>query len=526
MTSEMDLAQKILLRGRHSLASLPQLVGEMSNQRDQALTGTLVSLPLSEPAYEWSSILCRSTADLMQALQWSTGLSGGLGPIPLLRVRNDFFESLRTTLFSVSLVVQARKVLAAISTESVTLKPDVQIPSNRVELDAFVTSYGDCWVQSVLLGGQIQGIYTLYAQSHEKAQEISTALDFLISSGTLTIGPSLSTHIKSLAKDSSVNVSFRVSVSGLTQPPQLTENNIENFASLFGSRDLDSPVVLSLQSLGYEAVPELHERFQPIARNRILLSGQELKPSLRRQWQRLREVINQCTWIEDTYRMYGIPQDPTLALNREMMRDDCRLIEALCADYLSSPSTPLQEPALTSFVKGSPCLQVVLRDGEAMGGGGGHPFGYENREHAIRRRRRLVRVGLRVGNRIDQIRLRYHQEPVGAPDEWINEKHGRDGGSELVDLQLGSGVRIDRIRAQSGVPNGRVDQLELTTTDGQHTGGGSVYHGDTPLDWHAGVNQVLLGFYGRSDKELDSLTAIIATFEPLAWEPVSYYEEP
>lgn len=526
MPPTTDLAQGILLRGRASLASVPQLVEEVS-QKGLALTGRLVPLSTSEEAFTWDSKVCRSASDLLQTLQWSGGLSGGLGPVPLLKARQEFFESLHTTVFSVSVVAQARRVVAAMTCEEVTLKPEVAIPTDGAALDAFVSTYGDSWVQSVVIGGQMQGIYTLYAQSRDQARHVATALDALVSTGTVSLGPSFSRELKTIANEAKVNVSCRVSVSGLAKPPVITESNMAEFASAFGTMDLDNPKVLSLQTLGYEQVQGLREVFQPVAHNRILLSGEggeASKPGLRRQWQRLRELVNQCNWVEATTNTYGITQDPTLAPNREVLKADMREIEALCSRYHSTPSAPLEEPALEAFATGSPKLQVQVRDGETMGGRGGDPFNYEDRENAVRRRRRLVRVGLRAGSRIDQIRLRYHQEPTGAPDEWINAIHGRGGGSDLGDMELGTGVGIAHIKGESGVPNGQVDQLWLTTSDGQRRGGGGK-KGNKPLDWQPAGNQVLLGFYGRSGSELDSLTAVIATFGPLAWEPVPLEED-
>ncbi|MFM7237195.1 MAG: jacalin-like lectin [Cyanobium sp.] len=524
MPTAADLAQTILLRGRHSLATVPQL-GEEVAQREQALTGRLVPLSTAEDPFVWTSQVCRSASELLQSLEWSAGLSGGLGPIPLLKARQEFFESLHTTVFSISVVVQARRVVGAFTSEDVALKPDVALPSDGAALDGFVHTYGDSWVKAVVLGGQMQGVYTLYAQSREQAKEVATAVDLLVSTGTISLGPSFSKQLKTIAKDANVNVSSRVSVSGLAQPPVITEDNMAAFASSFGTLALDNPVVLSLQTQGYEDVGELREVFQPVARNRILLSGDGLQPGLRRQWQRLRELVNQCNWVAGTYDIYGIPQDPSLASHRTKMTADCREIEALCSAYHTSPSTPLAEPVLEAFAAGSPKLQVQVRDGESMGGRGGDPFPYEDRENAVRRRRKLARVGLRAGNRVDQIRLRYHQEPTGEPDEWINESHGGGGGSDLGDMELGSGEGIARIKGLSGIPNGRVDQLELTTSDGQRRGGGGD-KGNTPLDWQAAPNQVLLGFYGRSKAELDSLTAVIATFGPLAWEEMALAEDP
>ncbi|MFM7169489.1 MAG: hypothetical protein ACKOYH_01355, partial [Cyanobium sp.] len=359
MPTAAEVAQTILLRGRHSLASVPQL-GEEVARREQALIGRFVPHSAAEDPFIWTSKVCRSASELLQTLQWSAGLSGGLGPIPMLKARQEFFESLHTTVFSVSVVVQARRVVEALTCEDVALKADVAIPSDGAALDAFVNRYGDSWVKAVVLGGQMQGIYTLYAQSREQAKEVATAVDLLVTTGSISLGPSFSRQLKTIATDANVNVSSRVSVSVLAQPPVITEDNMAAFASSFGTLALDNPVVLSLQTQGYEDVGGLREVFQPVAHNRILLSGDGLQPGLRRQWQRLRELVNQCNWVEGTYDVYGIPQDPSLASHRTQLLADCLEIEALCAAYHTSPSTPLAEPVLEAFTTGSPKLQVQV----------------------------------------------------------------------------------------------------------------------------------------------------------------------
>jgi hypothetical protein len=124
---------------------------------------------------------------------------------------------------------------------------------------------------------------------------------------------------------------------------------------------------------------------------------------------------------------------------------------------------------------------------------------------------------------VDQIRLHYQQEPTESPDATIKEKHGAmndKGGYEKGEIELASGVSIQRIEAKTGVPGGRVDRLWLTTSDGQRIGGGGNA-GNTELDWRPAPGEVLLGFRGWSGSELDSLCAVIATFGPLRWEPLA-----
>ncbi|MEB3317893.1 MAG: hypothetical protein VKO39_07120 [Cyanobacteriota bacterium] len=523
MTTASELAESILLRGRSTLAGVAGMESEGAT-KGLALSGRLVPLSIAEP-FHWTSQVCRSASELLHTLQWSGGVAGGLGPIPLLRARRQFFESLRTTVFSVSLVVQAQRVVAALGCEDVACKPDLPLPVDNTGLDAFVAAYGDSWVQSVWIGGHMQGVYTLYAQSREQAKEVASAIDALVSTGPVSLGPSFSQQLKTIAKDANVNVRCQVSIAGLANPPAITEETMAAFASGFGAIALDQPEVLGLQTLGYEEVEPLRNLFAPVANNRRRLCGQGSTTGWLRQGQRLRELLNQCGWVEGTYAAYGLPPDPSLTPNREQLRADIRDIEALCAQFQSSPATPLPEPVLEGLATGSPRLQVRLSDGEVMGGRGGEPFRYQDRDNAVRRRRRLVQVGLRAGNRIDQIRLRYHQEPIGEADEWISACHGGEGGSDLGDMELPTGVGLTRIQAKTGIPNGRVDQLWLTSDDGQRIGGGGD-KGNTPLDWQAEPNQVVLGFSGRCQAELDSLWAVIATFGPLAWEPVQINEDP
>jgi hypothetical protein len=191
--------------------------------------------------FSWTRKVCRSASELLQTPQWSAGLSGGLGPIPLLKARQKFFESLLTTVYSVSVVVQALRAVAAMTCEDVVLKPAVPIPSDGAALDGFVDTYGDSWVRSVVVGGQMQGIYTLYFQSTEQAREVATALDLLVSTGTISLGPSFIRRLKTIAKDANMNVSCRISASGLAQPPAITNENMAAFARSFSTFSLDNP---------------------------------------------------------------------------------------------------------------------------------------------------------------------------------------------------------------------------------------------------------------------------------------------
>jgi hypothetical protein len=259
-------------------------------------------------------------------------------------------------------------------------------------------------------------------------------------------------------------------------------------------------------------VPAIGAAFQAVASNRKLFSGEGPGDGLDEHRERLEGLIHQMDWVADTYRLYGVAPDPSLAIQRAAATADLAAIDACRAAYFAAPATLLESPPLPSLAAGSPELNVTLGEEPPMGGNGGAPFAYPGRAEAIRQRRHLVEVGLRTGSRVDQIRLRY----AGEGDPLEPEIHGGGGGGDRGQLELGDGVVIRRIEALSGT---RVDRLFLTSSDGQRIGGGGEA-GDRPLDWTVPADCVVLGFSGRSGRELDGLRAVVARFGPLIWQPL------
>lgn len=525
MTSSNDpaasLAAATLLRGRNSLVR-PQ------ESCESALNGSTrpaadLGMGTGGEGSTLECTLCRSASELARTLQFGGAVSAGLGALPLLQARQQFFDSLRTTVFSVSLVVHARKVSLALESEGLSLRPGIQPPTRTEELDAFVADHGDSYVASVRVGGECQGVYTFYAQSREQAKQVEEGFGVGVNLGGLSVGPEFSRTIAEVTRSTGVNTTFRVLVRGIGSPPPLGPENLIAFASGFASLPLDRPELLAIETRGYERLPALRVAFAPVAANRRLFIGDEFAAGLLRQRQRLRELLNQCDWVATTYTVYGIGAEPSLAINRRQVLADITAIEALLARYANSPSSPLEAPPLSALQNGSPRLNVSVKDGEVMGGGGGDPFPFLDRATAVQTRTRLERVGLRAQARINQIRLDYRREPgtPGGSDQW-QEVHGGEGGRDLGDLQLAPGVGIERIEAVTGA---RVDKLMLTTSDGQNLGGGGGA-GNRPLDWRRPANVALLGFSGRSGGELDGLRAVLAEFGSLQWEPVLEGEDP
>ncbi|MCP9933644.1 hypothetical protein KBZ08_06915 [Cyanobium sp. Candia 9D4] len=511
MADPSELAQQVargaLFRGRHSVA-------DPGEPLEAAVGGTVLAAG-GGSTVGWQ--LCRSSEELVRSLHNGSALGVGLGPLSLLRAKRTFRDSLNTTAFSLSLVVWARQVSAALEVDQTRLLEGVAVPADAGELEAFVALHGDGFVAAAEVGGECHGVFTFYAQSREQARLVERQIGADLGLGGVSLNPALVETVTSVARSAAVNLGFRMQVMGTRVQPPADAASLIPFAHDFARLPLDQPALIGMRTRGYETVPAIGAAFEAVAANRRLFSGDGSGAGLLEKREQVVGLLRQMDWVAETYRLYGVTPDPTLGERRDTAAADRRALDACRAAYRAAAASPLEVPALPSLDAGSPELNVSLTEELAMGGNGGAPFAFPGRADAIRRRQRLVEVGLRTGSRVDQIRLRYAGE--GDPRE--PELHGGGGGGDRGRLQLAEGVTIRRIEGLSGT---RVDRLFLTSSDGQRIGGGGDA-GDRPIDWTVPEDCVVLGFSGRSGRELDGLRAVVARFGPLIWRPLAETEE-
>ncbi len=498
----LQVARGSLFRGRHSVADLGEPL-------EAAVGGTVLAAG-GGSTVGWQ--LCRSSEELVRSLHNDTSLGVGLGPLSLLGAKRSFRDSLKTTAFSLSLVVWARQVSAALEAGQTWALEGVAVPAGAAELEAFVALHGDGFVAAAEVGGECHGVFTFYAQSREQAGLVERQIGAELGLGGLSLNPGLLETVTTVARRAAVNLGFRMQVIGTRAQPPADAASLIPFAHDFARLPLDQPALIGVRTRGYETVPAIGAAFEAVAANRRLFSGDASGAGLLERREQVVGLIRQMDWVAETYRLYGVAPDPALAVRRAAAAADRRAIDACRAAYRDTAASPLEAPALPSLAAGSPELNVTLAEELPMGGNGGAPFAFPGRADAIRRRQRLVEVGLRTGSRVDQIRLRY----AGEDDPLEPELHGGGGGGDRGLLQLPEGVTIRRIEGLSGT---RVDRLFLSSSDGQRIGGGGEA-GDRPVDWTVPADSVVLGFSGRSGRELDGLRAVVARFGPLIWQPL------
>ena len=280
--------------------------------------------------------------------------------------------------------------------------------------------------------------------------------------------------------------------------------------------------MLTLETTGYEQVPELVVAFSSVTANRRLFTGNEIQDGLLRDQQRLLELLHQNDWVGGTYDTYGIARPKELVSSRKQIEADLKSIKVVMSGYLLHPTAPVKVPDMPALEAGSPEPNVKVIDGDTMGGNGGDAFTYADRATAIRTRKRLAEVGLRTGSRVDQIRLTYERKGdalAGADSR--TEEHGGSGGTEAGQLQLEAGDSNRRIEWETGT---QIDKIFLNSAGRRIGGGGDA--GIMRPDLEVPEDRVLLGFSGRSggrggNQEVVSLTPVFAVFGPIKWQPLN-----
>jgi hypothetical protein len=75
----------------------------------------------------------------------------------------------------------------------------------------------------------------------------------------------------------------------------------------------------------------------------------------------------------------------------------------------------------------------------------------------------------------------------------------------------------DFVTDVAGRSGSRVDNLQVTITDGRRVGGGGS--GGAPFDLANPSGYFTMGFHGRSGSELDAIGVTYGKLEPATWHP-------
>lgn len=506
----------------HGVSRVPDQIGDAPGPKPhRAVEGEVVAGGLGGST---SCHICRTASELAQSMQRQAGGSlTGLGFLPLLGGKMAFYHSLRSTIFSLSVVVHAWRVTGATRLLQPKLAAGVEPPRTDAELGKFVRLHGDSYLSSVDVGGECLGAFTFRCETREQAKRVEQALQVGGLVSGLQVGADLHRTLEEASRASEINFDFHYEVWGCGAIPALQPDTLVPYALGFGSA-IDAPIVMDLATEGYESLLEISTAFKPVADNRDLFTR---RGGLLRKHQRLRELINQMDATRQTLDLYGVslPEASQLASNRDLALADLATIDALVKAYKAAPTTPLAEPELPSLALGSPRIRAKVGEEPATRIGRveerrGQPFAFPfNRDTAIQNQVKLVEIGLEAGWRVDKLRLRYSSNLSKGETQKVS--HGGERGDNLGDLPIGPGEGITAIYSEFGT---NIDKLRLDTHQGALESSGTQGDKQHPVNWRPGPGQVVLGFSGRSDDEptgaIYALQAVVARIEGIDWAPI------
>ena len=476
-----------------------------------AVTGTITKVGGTSSA-DYS--VCTDLEQLSRSLQIDQSLSVGFGPFGSFDEKMQFVYKLDVTTYSVSIVVYSRHFGYKETTDDVRLKSGIKPPQGNPELRDFFRGYGDSFLASRTTGGEYYAVYTYYSQTREEQTQLTIDMKAhgIFNGGKVDAG--LQAKISSFQSSTKTRSTFNQNVSGLRNPKLPDSDHVVEYAIAFTSIPLDNPAIIGFDTTGYEHVPGFGD-FQPIASNRDFFVGNTVMGGLTKPLVQIQEVETQIAWIRGVYRFYGGYNDPQLTQNGIQSKTDHTTLDKLFQQFEADPTATFTQPALPSLKNGTPSLNYRISDSPSFGGPGGDPFddidavGFTS---FVPEQTRLSVLQLRSGARIDQLLTTYQNN---SGQTWTFG-HGGGGGSLGNKLNLMSGEFVTKVTGRSGA---RVDHLTITITNGGKVDGGGT--GGNFFDWSVPTNSFVLGFKGRSARELDQITFIYAQFGAAKWTPIT-----
>lgn len=190
--------------------------------------------------------------ELATSLSLDQSFSVGFGPMAVDQ-KLKFLSELNITTTSVSLLIYCRKVLKI---EKVTNAWFIEPEKLTGNLDAFVRSYGDSYVNSLTKGGEFIGIYVFYSQSKDEQKSLAFDLTAKGISPGMTVDASAQVKIDNFLKTTNTRYSYQAWRSGVSEQnfPGAEPTNVISYAIEFSGKKPIDPKVIGFTTSGYENV--------------------------------------------------------------------------------------------------------------------------------------------------------------------------------------------------------------------------------------------------------------------------------
>ena len=140
-----------------------------------------------------------------------------------------------------------------------------------------------------------------------------------------------------------------------------------------------------------------------MATNRTYFTGNTVVGGLTSSLSQIVQSNNQIIWLGTLYAFYGGFSDPTLIANGKTADGDITAIKDQMNTFGSNPTATFPRLNLKALDNGTPAVVYEIHESGYWGGNGGGPFDDMDITTYIPRQTRIMSIGLRSGERTDQL---------------------------------------------------------------------------------------------------------------------------
>jgi hypothetical protein len=455
--------------------------------------------------------VCMSSSEVAKAMNIEQSASVG---IPLFSVEEKvtFANSLKITKNSVSVVVYA---FHSSGDETAT---EYKVDTKKLELAkgdmrTFFLSYGDSFVSSIRNGGEYYATYTFLSETQEEKESIVTGLKASGIVNSVSASAEVQTGFDNFLKTCKVQYSVKQHCTGIANPVLAAKDDIISFGEKFTSKTLDSPVIISFETTGYENVAGLGPIFSGITERRTYFTGNSESPGMNGRYDEICRHIDQMGAIAKVHKFYGNYTDPNLAKVQAQAKADRATLGAQRDAYNDNPIQIFVAPDLPSLSYGTPSLQYDVNLSDARGGEGGKPFDdVEDVETYLMSTTQITGIQLRGKTYVNRLTTTY----TDRYGDFICRRGHSEVGSDSDLIKVDQTKRVDILNCYVGKNSNQVDKLKITLTNKKSIVTGNADNTEQ-YDLQTPSGYFTLGFCGRCGADLDQIQVYSAKLKPTTW---------
>lgn len=433
--------------------------------------------------------VCTDSDSVSEAISVSGSLSAGTADASV-SVKSSWVKSLNITSTSVTVVVHTVVTVGTQTPDTYSIPASSSLPADT---QTFFRDYGDSFVSAITTGGEYYAAFVFSSTTSDQQQTITASLK----ASDVTTSGSLSTSLTKATTDSQTNYTVQQQMLGSDAAlPDPTADAIEDFD--FGAADVNAPVILGYEVMGYENVNGLPASIaadfvSTVSNNRNLLGTTFVEATAT-----LSAIQTQASNIKAMYDAYNYSGDPDLISRKTQIDDDVKALNAIIGAIEGNVTTQTYLPSVTlkSLSYGTPIVSYQLKP----------PLSAITADDFID----LTQQQIEEGVHLQSIVITKNGFSVVYNDGTTYDRNNTGG--QVGTLSIADGEYLSQVTLPG--PSQSYQIGEIQTTKGQSVVNSAV---GPQVEIFKAPPGAIVGFVGQSATGAESLGTFAITMSPTVW---------